>query len=301
MRETKNLHDVRFAFLGTSHRAVYVLEELVCAGFSPVSIITIPDKRSGRGLRPTAPAVKTWACTHAIEIFQPETLRSDALENISLTELDVCIVADYGKIIPKTLLNMPKRGFLNIHPSLLPRFRGPSPTRSAILHNERTVGVSIIVLDEQLDHGPIVIQKKIDIARWPPKNSELEKALFTAGGKLLAQVLPQYVSGYIEPQEQDHSLATYCRKFIKDDGNLDLSDDPYKNLLKIYALEGWPGTYTFFERHGTRIRTQILDAHIENNTLVIDRVRPENGRDMSYEAFLRSGAIPIKQSRHSSA
>lgn len=282
--------NIRFAFFGTSHIAVYVLDALEAAGYLPVFVVTMPDKPHGRSMKVAPSAVKEWALTHSIEVFQPEDLQhSHILKNMRMS-LDVAIVCDYGKIIPKELIEIPRRGFLNVHPSLLPRLRGASPIRSAILNDENPTGVTVIQLDDKMDHGPIVAQKKITVQNWPVKNSELEKVLLTEGGALLAQVLPHWIAGEIEAREQNHDVATYCEKIEKEDGLLDLSANPYKNLLKIRAYEGWPGTYAFFERNGKNMRVKITDAHIESDLLVIDRVIPEGKREMDYEEFQRSGA-----------
>lgn len=286
---------IQFAFFGTSHIAVYVLDELERARLAPSVVITPHDKPRGRSMKVVQSPVTRWAIGRGIEVLQPEKLHSGILENVGM--LDVAVVVDYGKIIPKELLEIPRRGFLNVHPSLLPRLRGASPIRSAILNDEKTTGVSIIELDEKMDHGPLVAQKRVEVPGWPPRNSELERILMTAGGGLLAQILPQWTLGEVDARPQNHDVATYCEKIKKEDGLLDLNGDGYGNLLKIRAFEGWPGTYVFFERPSTRsgqaskkIRVGILDAHVENNGLVIEKVKPEGKKEMRYEEFLRSGA-----------
>ena len=136
---------------------------------------------------------------------------------------------------------------------------------------------------------------------WPPRAGELENIFIGESGELLATVLPEWIKGNIEAREQNHDLATYCDKIEKSDGMLDLRGNAYENLLKIHAYEGWPGTYSFFERPSTssgqatakKIRVQILDAHIEGTALVIDAVKPEGKKEMRYEEFVRSGAKPI--------
>jgi len=272
---------IRLAFFGTSHIAVYVLDALIDARLTPALIVTLPGKPKGRGLVFKQTAVELRAQAVGIPLAHDwQRFESDAW--------DVAVVVDYGKILSKSILDVPHKGFLNVHPSLLPRLRGPSPMRSAILHDERETGVSIILVDEEMDHGSIVAQKKVAVPNWPVKNSELEKLLVPEGGRLLAQVLPEYVAGHIEPREQTHDLATYSEKFSKEDGLLDLKADPYKNLLKIKAFEGWPGTFAFFERSGRRIRVAILDAHIEHAALIIDAVKPEGKRKMPYADFARS-------------
>lgn len=281
--------NIKFAFFGTSHIARMALEELVAAGYIPQLIVTLPAKR---GHEKSATDVASFGEAHGIPV-------ADNWSVFESDRWDVAVVVDYGKILPERLLRIPKKGFLNIHPSLLPRLRGPSPMRTAILRDQKTTGVTLILVDSEMDHGPIVAQRKIEIPSWPPRNSELEKILTREGGKLLAQILPEFIAGNVEPHEQNHDIATYSEKFIKEDGLLDLRNDPYQNLLKIRALEGWPGTYAFFERAGKKIRVQILDAHLDpstslgtSGTLAIDRVKPEGKREMRYDEFLRSGAEP---------
>lgn len=279
----------RFAFFGTPELAVEVLNELKAAALVPHAVITTPDEKKGRGLKLSATPVKVWAETHDIPVHQPEKLDADFARSL---EVDVFVVVAYGKILPKAALDVPKHGTLNVHPSLLPRLRGASPIRTAILNDEKKVGVSVMLLDEEMDHGPLIAQKQLDTEERPPRALEFEKLAMREGGKLLAQILPEWVAGNIEAREQNHDLATYCEKIEKEDGLLDLSADAYKNLLKIRAYEGWPGTHTFFERGGKKIRVQILDAHIEGSALVIDTVKPEGKKEMRYEEFLRSGAQP---------
>lgn len=254
---------MRFLFFGTYPLADAVLAELATANL-------VPER-----------------------VYASAELTPEFIAELQSEAWDVFVVASFGKILPKAFLEIPRRGVVNMHPSLLPRLRGPSPIRSAILNNERETGVSIMLLNEKMDQGPLIAQKKITIDEWPPYGKALDDRLAHEGGKLLAEMLPLWVREEIEPQEQNHDLATYCQVFIKEDGLIDLSDDPYANLLKIRAYDGWPGTYTFFERAGKRIRVQILDAEIINGKLQIMRVKPEGKKDMAYEEFLRSGAKPI--------
>ncbi|OGG80492.1 hypothetical protein A3A39_00215 [Candidatus Kaiserbacteria bacterium RIFCSPLOWO2_01_FULL_54_13] len=292
-QKTANRKDISFCFFGTSQIAVGILNELERAGFLPALVVAAPDTPKGRGMKLTEPPVKVWANERGIETLQPQELDSEFCYKLQATSYRLFVVVDYGKLLPRTVLDTPKRGALNVHFSLLPRYRGASPIRSAILSDDRNIGTSIILLSEKLDEGPIVAQKKFDISNWPPKASELDKLLTRESGRLLSQVLPEWIEGNIEAREQNHDLATYCEKIKKEDGLLDLSGDAYKNLLKIRAYEGWPGTYTFFERSGKKIRVGILDAHLGGDKLVIDKVKPEGKREMSYDEFLRSGAKPV--------
>src|SRR3989344_1122583 len=257
---------MKFAFFGTSRIAVGILEELDRAGYMPELVVAAPDSKKGRGMKLTPPPTKVWALARNIPVLQLAALHSDILENVGVSNLDVFVVVDYGKILPKSLLDIPKHGSLNVHFSLLPRYRGASPIRSAILNDDSNIGTSIILLVEKLDEGPIVAQKPIHPPHWPMRASELENIFIEQSGHLLAQILPEWVAGNIEAREQNHDVATYCEKIRKVDGLLDLRADPYQNLLKMYAYEGWPGTYAYFERASKKIRVQILDAHVENNT-----------------------------------
>lgn len=291
---------IKFVFFGTSKIAVGILDALENAGFVPSLIITAPDSPQGRGMQLTEPPTKTWAKEHEISYLQPANFDSPVIDTLQKNAGDVFVVVDYGKILPKKVLDIPRRGCLNVHFSLLPKYRGASPMRSAILQDDKEVGTSIMLLAEKLDEGPIVAQKRIDIA-WPPRAHDLESVMVVKSGELLVQILPEWVAGNIEEREQNHDVATYSKKIKKEDGLLNLLDDPYKNLLKIYALEGWPGTYSFFERNGKRLRVAILSAHLSGgpstglgaSTLVIDTVKPEGKKEMRYEDFLRSGATPV--------
>jgi methionyl-tRNA formyltransferase len=283
----------RFAFFGTGEIARYVLEELRAAELMPVLIISERDAKQGRGMKISSSPVKAWAEEHDIPVLQPERLGSDLFDDLRGADLDAAVVVDYGTFLPKPLLEIPRRGCLNMHPSLLPRLRGPSPIRSAILNDERVTGISIILLDEELDHGPLVAQRKVEVVDWPPRGKTLDETLAREGGKLLVQILPQWIAEEIDARPQNHDIATYSEKFRKEDGLLIFREEPYKSLLKVRAFEGWPGTYAFFERSGKKIRVQILDAHLDNRKLIIDRVKPEGKREMGYEEFLRSGAKEV--------
>jgi len=307
-RKKNNTHDgqgssitskLPFVFFGTSRIAVGILDELEKVGYVPELVVAAPDALRGRGMKLSPPPVKEWALARNISVFQPAPLDSEFCYKLQATSYKLFIVVDYGKILPKTALDIPKRGCLNVHFSLLPRYRGASPIRSAILNDDRNIGTSIILLVEKLDEGPIVAQKPIRLppaGGWPMRANELEDLFIHESGRLLAQILPEWVAGHIEAREQNHDLATYCEKIKKEDGLLDLTADPYQNLLKIRAYEGWPGTYTFFERNrtpGVRFRVKILDAHIDNGKLIIDTVKPEGKKEMPYQEFLRSGARPL--------
>jgi methionyl-tRNA formyltransferase len=277
---------IKFAFFGTPQFAAVVLDELEKAGLVPSLVVTALDKPRGRKLVVTPPEVKIWAQKRNIPVLQPEKL--DRTFGFRLSAFDVFLVVAYGKIIPKNILEIPRLGTLNIHPSLLPRLRGASPIQSAILTEEKT-GVTIMLLDEEMDHGPIVAQKEYVCTKdifWPPKTSELEIALAKFGGKMLAETLPKFVAGEITPVPQDHACATYTKKIQKEDGMIDLADDAQKNFRKIQAFNVWPRAHFFADIHGKKMRIIITDAELQEEKLVIKKVLPEGQKETSYAEFL---------------
>ena len=302
------LRKVPFAFFGTAPLATEILDVLERTGYVPSLVIAGPDTIEPRKKTIQFPPEKIWAIAHDVEVVQPKRIDTGFVESLQTKKWDVFVVASYGKILPKALLEIPAHGVLNMHPSLLPRLRGPSPMRSAILNNEKEIGVSVMLLDNQMDHGPIIAQKKVTIDDRPPHGAALDALLAHEGAELLAEYLPRWIAGEVEPHEQNHDLATYCEIFTKEDGLLDLHGDAYKNFLKIRAFEGWPGTYALFTKdapstgstsspksgsgQAREIRVKIIDAVFENGALKITRVIPEGKREMSYEDFLRSGATP---------
>lgn len=284
----------KFVFFGTPHLATVFLDELESAGYTPSLIVTSPDRKQGRGMTLTPPPVRTWGEKRGIEVVQLEKLDDAFAEKVRSAKCNVGVVIYYGKIIPKSVLDVPKYGILNVHFSLLPRWRGTSPVRAAILNDDRSVGTSIILLDENIDHGPVVAQKKVPAEDWPPRASELEERMTKESAKLLIDILPSWLKGEIEAREQNHDLATQCPTLSKEDGCISLKDDPHQNILKIRAFDTTIGTHAFFERGGKKVRAQILDAHLDSTgALVIDRVKPEGKREMPYKEFLRSGVRPI--------
>ncbi|HEY4525166.1 MAG TPA: methionyl-tRNA formyltransferase [Candidatus Paceibacterota bacterium] len=283
-----------YTFFGTGTIARIALEELDRRGSPPTLVVTAPDRAQGRGLASAPSPVGAWAQEHGVEVLKPAQFDESFLAHLKSRAHPLFVVADYGAILPKALLDIPARGALNIHPSLLPRLRGPSPIRSAILTDEKDTGITVILLDEAMDHGPIVAQRKVPIREWPPRGTSLDELLAREGGRLLADIIPLWMRGEIEPRAQNHDVATYCTKFKKEDGEIDLSGDAYSNLLKIRAFEGWPTAYTFLIKGDKKIRVKILDAHLENRALVLDRVIPEGKREMSFAEFLGTTSSALK-------
>ena len=282
----KNKIDI--VFFGSSIFSTICLEELKNSGILPTLIITTPDMPTGRGLKLTSTPVKLWANKNRIECLSPAKLDSSFINILNIRSYDLFLVASYGKIIPESIINLPKYKTLNIHPSLLPKYRGPSPLQEQILNDDKNIGVSIIVLEKKVDHGPIVAQKKIIIPNWPVKFDELEKILAVEGSKLFAEILEDWVNAKISPVEQEHSKATFTKKIEKNDGLIDLEfDDSYVSFLKTKAYNPRPGTFFYINKNGQKYRIIIKDSEYLDNQFLIKRVLPEGKKEMNYNDFLR--------------
>ncbi|MFC1721197.1 methionyl-tRNA formyltransferase [Patescibacteria group bacterium] len=282
MTNPKNKID--FIFFGTPQFAVFALEELEKEGLLPSLVVTAPDRPAGRGLALTKSPVKIWAEEHSIKISQPEKLNEEFIDKLKTDSYELAIVAAYGKIIPNEILDTPKHGTLNAHPSLLPKYRGPSPLEAQILAGDEEAGISIMLLDEEMDHGPILAQEKFELGNL--NKEELGEKLFRLGGQMLANIIPNWVSGEITAHEQNHEQATYTKKIAKQDGLVDLNDDSKTNWNKFRAYYGWPGTFFFTKRYGKEIRVKITDAEFKNNEFVVKKVIPEGKKEINYDQFL---------------
>ena len=279
------INPIRFIFFGSSPFSVYILEELLRAGFSPTSIVTTRDKPRGRGLTLSPTVVKEWANKKNIKVHTPDKLDHSLAELLKLENSQIFLVASYGKIIPQIILDIPIHKTLNVHPSLLPLYRGSSPLQTTIIDNAKDTGVTIIRLNEKMDEGPIVAQEKITISEWPIYEV-LEEKTARIGGILLAKVLPEWVAGNIMEIPQDHSRATYTKKISKSDGLIDIKADPYVNFRKIQAYHHWPNAYFFADDNSSKkIRVKITKAAFRDGALRIERVIPEGRREMDYGDF----------------
>lgn len=279
----------RFAFFGTPMVAVWVLDELEQAGMLPEVIVTAPDRPAGRGMQLTQPPVKVWALERNIPVLQPEKIDDACIATLKDYACDVFLVAAYGKIFRSAVLTLPPHGCVNVHPSLLPKYRGAAPIESQILADEAHVGVSLMVMDEEMDHGPIIAQEEIGIPEWPIGRDALSELLARAGGRLSATYLPQWVAGTITAAPQDHEAATYTRKTEKEDGHIDLAASGRLNYLKYCAYEGWPGLFFFAEKEGARIRVKVSAAHFADDAFVIDRIVPEGKTEQDFSYLEKTG------------
>ncbi len=277
---------IKFVFFGSSRFSVIILDELENAGYIPACIITTSDKPRGRKLFLTPSPVKVWAKKRNIPVLDPIKLDTKFIESLNKKQWDLFIVASYGKIIPDIIINIPKHKTLNVHPSLLPKYRGASPLQSTMLDDAKQTGISIMRIDNIMDHGPIVAQEKVNINEWPIYE-EFEELLARKSGQLLVNIMVDWVSDRIVEKEQDHDEATFSRKISKKNGLINLEDDPYLNFRKIQAFHEWPQAYFMHKHNDRKIRVKITQALFENGKLNIGKVIPENGKEISFEDFKR--------------
>lgn len=284
-QEKKNINsmkDFKFAFFGTPDVARDTLLILSKNGLIPSVIITSPDRRSGRGLQLKPTPVSIWAEEHSIPLLKPEKINKDFIKEFEKLDIDLSIVVAYGKILPEILIKMPRLGTINIHYSLLPKYRGASPLEQTLLNGDMVTGVTIQQMEFRLDSGAIIAREEIYIDINENKESLREK-LITLGGETLVKIIPNIIEQKINKIPQYESNATYCTKIKKEDGQIDPNSDPKINYNKYRAFYGWPGV--FFFRNGKRIK--ITKARYENNSFIIEKVVPEGGKETLYNEFLK--------------
>lgn len=248
--------------MGTPDFAVPALGALLDAGHEVVGVFTQPDRRSGRGRRLSAPAVKEFAESRDLAVFQPASLREDAEARQRISDLapDAIVVAAYGLFLPDDTLAVPRLGCLNIHPSLLPRHRGPSPVATAILEGDETTGVTIMMLDEGMDTGPILNQSESRIGA-DETCDQLTARLFDLGVNLLVETLDLWSDGSVTPTPQDDASATVTRRLQRSDGEIDWNDTAESIARRVRAFTPWPGTSTTWrDRTFKVIRAQSVAA-----------------------------------------
>jgi methionyl-tRNA formyltransferase len=250
---------IRVLYLGSPDFAVAPLDMLAGAGYTIVGVVTQPDRPAGRKRALTPPPVKLAAQRLGIPLVQPQTLRDPAaLDAIRALQPDVGIVVAYGEILRPAALEIAPLGYLNIHPSLLPLYRGPAPVAGAILAGDSETGVTVMQLDRGMDSGPILAQATVPLpsgARTGPLTEELMRL----GTRLLLEVLPRYAAGELALQPQDHSQATYTSMLKKNNGQVDWALPALVIERTIRAYDPWPGAFTLWK--GQQLK--LLSASIE--------------------------------------
>jgi len=282
-------NNLKVAFLGTPDISVYFLDKLKNLGFDFDIFITNPDAFVGRKKILTPSRVADWVKKNYDnkKIFKPEKIDTDFIENIKKEEIDLFFVLAYGKILPKPLLDIPKYGVVNLHPSLLPLYRGPSPIMSAILDDQKTTGYSLMLLDEKMDHGPILSQETVNITEWE-KNNIMEKKFAKLGAEKFFNILNDFVNGKIKPKIQDHKKATFCKKYQKSDMELktplNTKENSRTNFLKYCAFEKPFFFFNSKDKSGNNIkkRAVVTLATFENNKFIIKKIIPEGKKEQIY-------------------
>ncbi|OGI72397.1 hypothetical protein A3J61_00230 [Candidatus Nomurabacteria bacterium RIFCSPHIGHO2_02_FULL_38_15] len=288
-----------FIFFGTPDYAVHTLESLKLSGFLPSLIVCSPDAKVGRKQILTAPPAKLFALQNNMPILQPTKIDQATVDGILKYAPAYAVVAAYGKILPNILLDAVPYGFLNVHPSLLPKYRGPAPEIAPILNGDTKTGVTIILLDQLVDHGPILAQEEI-VLNGNEFSHDLAKNLFEIGGKMLVNIIPKWLEGKINSTDQDHTQATLTYKTKKLDAKINLSDDPKILWAKWRAYYPWPGLYFEIDNpHQTKLgakppsklHVKINKAIFADNQFTPTLVTPEGKKPITFTEFKKAHKI----------
>jgi len=252
---------MKIAFFGTPEPAAAVLDTLIKAKHEIGLVVTQPDRPKGRGQKVAFSPVKELALKHALLVAQPDALKQDAqfAARLKAAGPDIAVVVAYGKLLPKELLAIPRHGFINLHASLLPKYRGAAPIQWALLKGEKETGVTIFQLTELLDAGPVILQKKVGISEDDDAAS-LSAKLFTAGQGLLLESLTWIARGTAKFVPQDEAAATFAPSLSKESGEIDWRKSAREINDRIRALVTWPVAHTFYR--GKRLKLLSSQPHV---------------------------------------
>lgn len=277
-----------FLYFGTPYVARDTLAYLVEHGYRPLAVVTSPDAPRGRGLTLTPSETKAYALTEGLPVLTPEKLTDESIEELRAYGASYAIVVAYGKILPQKLIDAFPLGILNIHYSLLPKYRGASPVEEALKQGETVTGVSIQQMVYELDAGDVLAVRETPIA--PTETTrELRPRLVTLGAELLVETLPSFEEGAASRTPQDHALASFSKKIRKDMGELDLNGDAIENWNRYRAYAESPGTYFFMEKEGKRIRIKVRTAELVDGAFVPVRVVPEGKTETDFGSLRSLG------------
>ncbi|MEK9160705.1 MAG: peptide deformylase [Patescibacteria group bacterium] len=292
MEPVSDMDHEPFVFFGTPYVAADTLELLHFRGITPALIVTSADAPRGRGMQMMPSETKEWALKHQVPVIAVDAIDDSVHDTIAAYGPSYGIAVAFGKILPESLINAFPKGILNIHYSLLPKYRGASPVEGALLNGETETGVTIQKMVYELDAGDIIASKKVAIG--PEETTrELRARLIEDGANLLADTLHAYEQGILTPVPQEHTKATHSGKIAKEDGELTLSGDAKKNWNTYRAYAESPGTYFFAEKTGKKIRVKIKSATYGNGAFMPLRVVPEGKTEMDYQDFLRGGYAAV--------
>lgn len=251
--------------MGTPHFAEASLTLLFEAGYHIVAVFTQPDKPSGRDQTSVQSAVKIFAEKNTIPVIQPLTLKHEALEQLRSYRPDIVVVAAYGKILPESFLGVPRYGCVNVHASLLPRWRGASPVQNALLSGDTETGITILKMDRGMDTGPILSKRSIPLLPDDTTETLLPK-LAQVGGTLLVETLPDWIEGRITPRDQDQTGVTLCQLIEREDGKLFWTESAETLYNRFRALQPWPGVFSFWKRGGSLLRLKLHHLSLHPHT-----------------------------------
>lgn len=268
----------RIVFMGTPAFALPALRVLLQEGHQVAAVVTRPDRPAGRSREPLPSPVKRFALEQGLYVWQPEHLRGEAVERLRALGPEVIIVAAYGELLRPEALAIPPHGCLNLHASLLPRWRGASPVAAAILAGDRETGVTLMLMDAGMDSGPMLAQEAVALD-GQERSGELSAHLAEVGAGLLRRMLPDWLSGQVIPQPQDESRATYCPVLRKEDGGVDWTWPATQIARMVRAYDPWPGAYTTLR--GRRLRLWQV------------RALPETVRRPAGTLLVRAGELRV--------
>lgn len=271
--------------------------------YDVVGVVTQPDRASGRGRELKAPPVKSLARELSIPVMQPEKLRlPEAMEQLRAWAPELIVVAAFGQILKKDVLELPRYGCINVHASLLPRWRGAAPINAAILHGDDKTGVTIMQMDVGLDTGPMLSQRSIPLTREDTAGSVFDR-LSTLGAELLLETLPDYLSGKLTPIPQPEEGVTYAPMLKKEEGQLDFTHDVHELERRVRAFNPWPGAFMDFKGTPLKVHRALVDVGeavvgqrliVQNQPaigarggiLILEEVQPAGKKPMSGKSFL---------------
>ena len=285
---------MRIVFFGSPTEAATSLESLISAGHDIAAVYSRPDNRAGRGRTETPTPVKAFALERNLPVFTPKGLRNNVEEQLRLVEAnaEVFVVVAYGRILPPELLQIPPMGVVNVHPSLLPLYRGPSPVVSVILDGESQTGVTVMLLDEGMDTGPILAQSPPVQLSGDEKGADLQGRLFKEGVSMLPGVLKGLEDGSITPTPQNDALATITGLIERSDGEIDWLTSSERIARMARAYDPWPGTFTSWSGKGLK----ILDARVANEPSA-DSIEPGKGVKVDGRLLVGAGSGSLEIGR----
>jgi len=272
---------LKYIYFGTPEISANVLDSLSKNYNSPIAIITAVDKKSGRGMKLTASPVKEWALNNNVLLFQPEKLK-DIKTDLENLKPDIGILFAYGKIIPQWLMDLFPHGIINVHPSLLPLYRGPSPIEAPILNGDNISGITIMNLDSGIDTGEIILQKEIKLSN-EDSAEDVKKFILEEAPGMLIKTLDFAEEDRIVKYIQDNDIATYTRKWEKSDGEIKQEDTEIQKWNKYRAFNSSFGVYFLKNEAGINKRYKITLAEYKHNKFNILKVIPENGKEIDYK------------------